>query len=349
MNKLYKKMLASFSMFAIIPTATLSVVSCGGNYWDNIWRPEPIMPVIKEGFENVNLDNIDTEKIFYTDELLNQILSSLKNSGYERDDLNIQLFKNGIEYDLKTTDIFRNANYKFVITNKNNEKDKITASIKITNSLYLQDVFKVTNIGNVYDHRPRTIMMGLMFYNMDMIPQLSRVGNELTKAENYIYNQDLNGVTIKINDKIPDERPTGYYGSLDVSYNIEKFTPSNNDEYPMTIQQMVKASNGLDKPKTELGTLSGKDQYTVLMQFIIENLTNSIYWALFVNDLDLDNFKAIPIDGQVNKYKMMFSLKPYGESNEIPDLPTDQNGEYDKKAHYLKDENGIELTFSYFG
>ncbi|WP_339020685.1 hypothetical protein [Spiroplasma endosymbiont of Atherix ibis] len=44
---------------------------------------------------------------------------------------------------------------------------------------------------------------------------------------------------------------------------------------------------------------------------------------------------------------MQFTLKPYEESNR-PQSPEEQNADYNKKAHYLKDENGIELTFSYF-
>ncbi|AUB32056.1 hypothetical protein [Spiroplasma floricola] len=348
MSKVFNKIIISISAFIFVPSLTMSVVSCKSVGGSNIWRPAPILPIVKNGFENVNLDSVDVQKIFYTDDLLKEILQCLKLAGYEESDLNIQVLKNGIEADLQNTDIFRNANYDFIITNKKNSNDKITASIKITNSLHLQDVFKVTSIGTIYDHRPRTIMMGLMFNNMDMIKQLPKVGEELTNSKNFVYNKNLDGATIKINDTIPKEKPTGYYGSLELNYDVKEFISPENDTYPMTIKEMVKASNNLDSPKTELGTLPGKDQYTVLMQFIIDNLTNPTYWGLFVNDLDLDNFKAEPIEGQENRYKMKFTLKPYQENDNRPESPEEQNGDYDKKAHYLKDNDGIELTFSYF-
>ncbi|WP_339020687.1 hypothetical protein [Spiroplasma endosymbiont of Atherix ibis] len=250
MKRVFNKLIVSFSIFIFVPSLTMNVISCKVGDRSNIWRPNPIMPIKKYGFENVNLDSIDIQKIFYTDDLLKEILQSLKLVGYQESELSIQVFKNGIEVDLENTDMFRNSNYKFIITNKKNSNDKITASIKIINSLHLQDVFKVTNIGTIYDHRTRTIMMGLMFYNMDMLRQLPKVGQELTDSKNFRYNENLDGTTIKINDIIPKEKPTSYYGSLELNYDVEEFIPSENDNYQMTITEMVKASNNIDTPKT---------------------------------------------------------------------------------------------------
>ncbi len=347
MSNKFKKILVGLSSIVFIPTITANVVSCTNDKYDDIFRPDPIMPITKNGFEKANLDSINIEKIYYTDELLKEIIESLELGGYKEENLKIQVFKNNSEISLDE-DLYRNASYKFIITNKENNNDNITAAIKISNSVHLQDVFKVSTIGNIYDNRPRTIMMALMFNNMDMINQLSKVGDELTDVNKFEYKKDNKGAIIRINDEVPKQRPESYYGSLDLNYQVTPFVEEEigGQPFPMTISEMVKISNN-KLPTTSFGKLEGKDKYTVLMHFIIENLSNPTYWALFVNDLDLDNFEAQPIENSSNQYMIRFYSKDYQKIS-LPETPEEQNGDYDKKAHYLNDKQGIELTFSYF-
>ncbi|ALD66800.1 hypothetical protein [Spiroplasma cantharicola] len=347
MSSKFKKVLVGLSSIVFIPSITANVVSCTSDKYDDIFRPDPIMPITKNGFEKVNLDNINIEKIYYTDDLLKQIINSLELGGYKEDNLKIQVFKNNSEISLKD-DLYRNGTYKFIISNKENANDNITASIKISNSVHLQDVFKVTTIGNIYDNRPRTIMMALMFNNIDMVNQLSKVGDELTDVSKFDYKQNNKGAIIRIKDEVPKQRPESYYGSLDVNYQITPFIAEEieGQSFPMTISEIVKISNN-KVPTISFGKLEGKDKYTVLMQFIIENLSNPTYWALFVNDLDLDNFESLPIENSANQYKIRFYSKDY-QKMQLPETAQEQNGDYDKKAHYLNDKQGIELTFSYF-
>ncbi|AGR42448.1 hypothetical protein [Spiroplasma diminutum] len=347
MNRLYKKLIIVFSSITFIPALTLSVVSCVDNSWKDLYRPDPIMPIVKTGFENANIDSIDIEKIYYTDDLISQIEESLIKGGYNNTTFSVE--KNGSSIKM-TDDLYRNATYKFVVKNNDNETDNITATIKITNSLHLQDVFRVTNIGTVIDQRPRTIMMALMFYNLDMLNELSRVGDELTDSTKFTYKEDNSGALINIDDQIPEIRPTNYYGSLDLSYKIEPFNQGDL-QFPMTIAEMVEKSTE-NEVKTEFGKVDGIDKFTILMHFIMENVTSPTFWPLFVNDLDLygdGKFEAIPVSGVANKYKMKFEVKEFKEGMLLPETPEEQNGEYDNYAHYLKDEEGIEVTFSYFG
>ncbi|AHI52498.1 lipoprotein [Spiroplasma culicicola] len=345
MNNLMKKYLTIFSTIAITSTSASAVVSCTNNDTEDIYRPAPIMPIAKTGFENVNIEVIDMEKINYTNELLTEINQQLELAGYDLNNIDYQVYKNESQISIKD-DLYRNGNYQFIITNKNNENDSITASISITNSLHLMDNFKITSIGSIYDQRPKSIMMALMFYNLDMVNELTNVAVQLTNSSNYQYTNT--GATLSINNEVPTSRPTQFYGQLELKYNVVPFDKDSvNTEWPVTIAQMVKLAVNKDTLVTNFGRVNGKDPYTILMLFIMENLANPMYWGLFINDLDLDNFTAQLIDEQTSTYEMKFYSKSYNDQ-ELPENPDDQNGEYDKFAHYLNDEQGIILTFRYF-
>lgn len=346
MTNTFKKILAVVLGFGLVVLTTSSVVGCDNTPTDNIYRPDPIMPIVKKGFSNVNLDTIDVQSLNYTDELLAKLNEQLELVGYNLKDLDYQVYKNEIKITL-TEDLFRNGNYKFIISNKLDANDEITAAITITNSLHLVDNFKITTIGEIYDNRPRSIMMALMFYNLEMINNLTKVASELTAVQNYSYS--TSGALLSINDEVPKSRPQTFYGSLDLKYSVVPFEKESvATSWPVSIEQMVKLDNDKKVMKTDLGRLDSPDAYSLLMVFIMENLNNPIYWGLLVNDLDLNNFSAELIDATTSTYKMNFYTKPYDGTMLLPQTPAEQNQEYDAYAHFLDDTTGVELQFRYF-
>ncbi|AKU79616.1 hypothetical protein [Spiroplasma turonicum] len=341
-----KKVLKLFTL-AILMVSTGTSVACSNNsYEDNIERPEPILPISKTGFNDIEIDDIEVSKYAYTYDLLDVINNKLLKANYDLDRIQYDIYKNDIEINLND-DLYRNGNYKFILTNKDNQNDTITAIIKITNSLYLQDNFQVTDIGEVYDHRPRSILMSLLFYNISMIKYIQKVGDELTKVSNYTYNDSLDGVTIQINDKKPESKPKNFYGKLNLTYKINPFDENNgytNIKFPATIEKVIQNGDETKKVITDLGNLSDSNVYTVIMYLISTNSIAYNYWSLLLNDFDIDNFKVEPKGN--NSYVLRLFTKKYNEDEKLPEKPSEQNGEYNNSSHYIKDTDGIEIKFT---
>ncbi|ASP28137.1 hypothetical protein SCORR_v1c03630 [Spiroplasma corruscae] len=341
MKKLLIKCLSLFIMLS--PVATLS---CANDMsWNNIERPDPILPISKKGFDNINVEDIEMDRFLYCNDVIDLLNDKLTKGGYLLDALNYDVFKNEQKISIDDN-LYRNGSYKFIITNKNNKEDEITFYLKITNSLYLSDNFSITDIGTIYDERPSSILMGLIFNNLSMINQLQRIADELRNPNNYIYKSDASGATIEINNKKPTKPPTTFYGSLDINYNVSYFKPSEqNIDFPATIKQLVKDNDNNKDVITEMGNISDKTPYGVIMNFIAKNQINYNYWSILLNDLDFDKFK-IENGKEQYSYTMNIYSKEYEKVELTPSTPELQNGDYNKKSHFINDEEGLELKFT---
>lgn len=314
------------------------------------------MKINKNGFNNVNIENIDIEKINYNDDLIFQINNELIISGYNLHNINYYITRNKIQITMDD-DLYRNGEYTFIIQNKNNTNDIININISITNSLYLSDNFKITYIGEIYDYRPKTIIMNLLIYNMNMIKYLPKIANELMDKKNYIYNinninnnNNIKQVILKINDIIPNlgNKPKQFYGQLNLSFIISSFTEKFNYLQGVTMEELFKINRINDNQimKTELGKLNYIDKYTILMTFIQENLPySSKYWSLFINDLDLENFEIKKDNIYENKYTIAFYTKQYSNLP-LSNNPIEQNN--DIYAHFINIPKDKPIILSFF-
>ncbi|AKX34030.1 hypothetical protein SLITO_v1c03770 [Spiroplasma litorale] len=342
-------------LISLLPTLSLLTIGCGtGSSIDDIERPDPIMPISKTGFDKINIDDIEIDKFLYNEDLLKVINTKLTNAGYDLNKIDYKVFKNETQISMND-DLYRNGNYRFLITNKDNSNDTITAYIKIINSLYLQDNFNITEIGEVYDHRPNTLLNSLLFRNTSMIKYLQKIADELTLLENITYykSEVENDVTpfhakIQINDTIPKEKPKNFYGMIDLSYNIKTFDSSpgqNNINFPATFEEIIKDGDDKFKIKYSLGNLPDTSIYTVLMYLISINSINYNYWPIVLNDLDIKNIKP-EYDKEKNQYSIRLFSKKYNGDQKLPESPIEQSGEYNNSSHYINDEKGILFYFT---
>lgn len=338
-EKCYKKLVKTLAGLVAF-SSFLSCIGCA-NIKTSIHRPNPILPINKKGFSDVNLDKIEIASLYYNDDLISQINTQIELAGYDMQNIKYEVYRNQNKINMND-DLYRNGTYRFEISNTQNFEDHIQATIIITNSNHLEDIFKVRAIGEIYDNRPKTILMALMFYNMNMISKIDLIGEQLEKVENYKYLQE--GVNICLNDVIPTNKPTSFYGSIDLLYTVKPFI-EDDENFPLNIEKFVELATQNTEPKLNLGKLNSTNKYVVLMQFITDNLANPNYWSLFINDLDLDSIASNEV-GQ-NEYEMRIYSKIYKEAD-LPTSPEDQNKTYDENSHFLDDQEGVVLKFQHY-
>ncbi|ARU92211.1 hypothetical protein SCLARK_001758 [Spiroplasma clarkii] len=339
MQKWFKKYLVFLQGISLM-VGVSQVVGC--DFSDDFYRPDPILPISKTGFANVSLDKIDIERYSYNVDLLHDLDKILVQADYDLQNLDYQVSKDGTAITMDA-DLFRNGNYQFIITNKQNSSDQIIANLTISNSKHLADNFRVTQLGAIFDYRPKSILTALMEKNLNSLGKITEIAEQLTAVDNYEYNYnekgEVIGATLAVDDVVPQEIPTSFYGSLNLGFSASGEPVSPTGTWGIKLDQLV------GELETDLATVDKNDTYSILMYLITRNLGLYNYLGVLINDLDLITVQ--PSVGENSKYEVTFKTKPYEWQNR-PLTPKEQNAEYDNFAHYLNDSDGITITFSYF-
>lgn len=335
MKKLLKKLFLSISGFGIIISTSTMVIACETP--NDIFRPDPVLPIVSTGFDNVDISRIDVLRFNFAPDLITEITNLLVEAGHNLENIQIETTWNGSAISL-TDDLFRNGTYVFNVVNLLNPNDTIRATITITNSRHLQDVFRITQLGEVLDYRPRSILSALMQRDLSTISIITEIANYLTDVNNFEYlfddEQNVIGAVIRINDVIPVERPTNLYGSLTINFRAAADSVHSSSGH--RISEMV-GQNLV----TNLGVIDRTDTYSLLMHFITANVELLGFLEPLINDLDLDNIFP-EINGTNGSIR--FYTKPF-RGMIRPATPAEQNGEYNNYAHFFNDE-GVNLTFT---
>ncbi|QGS51562.1 hypothetical protein [Spiroplasma tabanidicola] len=364
MKKLLKLLLVVTSM-----VQPIIIVSCDKKQTNTlIDRPEPILPISKQGFENVNIDAIEIDKIMYNYDLYEQVIEQLKKANYNVNDINVSVIKNGINtLDKDNSDLFRNGTYEWTFSNKNNDKEYIKAKLIITNSLNLADIFSALNIGTIYDSRPKSILIGLLTKNLNLINMIEQISEQLIDVKNYIYNQNNKSAIIKISEdndfpKLSggkDVIPKKFYGSIEVNFEIQKFDYAklNDDQKGITFNQFWKnlnyiSSSDINMPNN-IGIINQFNIYSLLMSLIITNFTtgeSQFYWPIIINDIlseEQNSFKPEKSDkpNAIEGKDFMVNIYFKEYKNEYPNDAS--NEQLDKNSFIFDQKEPVKLYFKY--
>ncbi|QEH61373.1 hypothetical protein SCHIN_v1c01750 [Spiroplasma chinense] len=316
------------SLGTIIPIS-LSTISCSSRepWVETLDRPEPIYAIKKTGYVNFTEDKIDINKFNYTYDLIDEINFYFNECGYNVDDMEWSVVRNKMLLSKGLDDnLLQNGTYTFTITNKLNDNDKIIVQQKITNSKKLDDMIKNTDLGAISDIRIKTILMKVIFNNLNLISSINDIADGMLNEENFEINN--NQITLKFGDFDKNDRDK-FYGELVLTYKIEKFVPEWDGQ--KTIEDMSTFFGG--KTQTNLDTLKSIKRFDIFTQFITRNFSNRLnYLPVLVNDLDVENMVIKKIDGTDNEYEAMLNA-----------VSAPENG----YTQYLI--GSIKLTFTYYG
>lgn len=345
-----KKILELLLAINLITTPVFSVTSCSDNTdWHGVETPDPIMTIKQEGFSNIHFDSLSSEigKMQNTDELINRIQEVVQ-SKYELDKLLFTWYRNdeliGVE-PTKTTfddehnednfDRYRIGLYELVLTNSKNSTDKASFIIYVKQSKYLPDIINTNSLGQIADIRPKSILIGLIMKNMNLIPSLDDLARTFIDPKTGLSesnNLDLEGsIVVEQNKNVYNatistrNKPQSdcFYGTIKT--NFEVLPIEENEKYSKKIEELVIDNGGQknDSGNYDLGKFNIKnpktDHYVIIMWFITKWFVSWVGTPLsiLINDIDVENIDVEQVQGnQSNKWHAKISVR---QSPQIPE------------------------------
>ncbi|AHI53864.1 hypothetical protein SSABA_v1c04570 [Spiroplasma sabaudiense Ar-1343] len=298
-----KRLLAMIATISLTTTAATSVVACSNwGDWTEIQVPPPKFPVWVSGFEGTSLNKIVVEENQNFEKLQNDINEALKGSHWDAPEaVSWSYKKNNVtleETALENFDWTRNADYQVII--KSNLKEfpgEAIFSYTVSNSMHIADHLRTTDLGTIDDSRDKTILIALIFQNMNLIPYINEIADQYVEegAVDKIvlkYDEDNNAIGAVIGSEETSKlNQRTFTGSTEVTFKVvSKVAP---DE-PEDIASLVKSSS--------IGTINDNRKYTIMMFFITVNFAAYLEkLSELINDLDVINItetsatiKAIP-------------------------------------------------------
>ncbi|APE74522.1 hypothetical protein [Spiroplasma citri] len=290
-----KKLLATIAIGILTSGPVMSVVSCTKNdNWNNIPIAPPVLPVEVTGFAGIDFKTINPQNNKQTiPELLQQLAQLFKGTKWNFEQL-IKNYKfNNQSKPVNKIDLYRNGQYELNFSD-GTTLNTIKINKTVTTSNHLADKVKSIDLGQITDARPKTILIAIIFNNMQLISELENFGEffigEQTSA---IWNKQIDRV-----DKIevePDQTSatlisgndhwsehnnpaTDYYGSVKVHFTV--VAPK-----PPTVKEDLEQMNLI----TNLGKLPKVTILQVMMMFISVNFVSQLNrLSALLNDLYLD-------------------------------------------------------------
>ncbi|AUB31606.1 hypothetical protein [Spiroplasma floricola] len=322
-----KKILMFLTTISMTTSTSFSVLSCKTTTeYKEIIRPEPVYLIKQYGFKGFDSKKIDVKKYVYTYDLIDELNKYLQLAGYNLNNLSWDITRNKMILEKGLEDnLLRNGNYFFVIKNKLNENDKIEVKQKISNSKYLKDVILKTNLKDIEDNRVKTVLMKMIFNNLNLISRIDDIAKEMLNSENITITDKNAILNFKDFDKKNRDK---FYGQITLDFNVTGPNPNWPSE-KIDINNLAK--EGGTNVKNDLGILKTVNPFQIFSQYVTLNFSNKLqYLTILVNDIDIEGIKINKIDK--NYYKAVFeTLKDTGS----------------KYKNYLTGK--LELTFNYFG
>ncbi|WP_339020324.1 hypothetical protein [Spiroplasma endosymbiont of Atherix ibis] len=322
-----KKILMLLTTISITTSTSFSVLSCKSlSDYEEISIPDPVYLIKQSGFKGFDSKKIDVKKYIYTYDLIDELDKHLQLAGYDLNNLTWDITRNKMILEKGLEDnLLRNGNYIFIIKNKLNKNDKIEIKQKITNSKYLKDVISKTNLKNIEDNRVKTVLMKMIFNNLNLISRIDDIAKEMLNSENITITDKKAILNFKDFDKNNRDK---FYGQITLDFDVVGPNPNLPSE-KIDINNLAKEAGTI--VKNDLGTLTIVSPFQIFSQYVTLNFSNKLqYLTILVNDIDIEGLKITKIDK--NYYKAVFETI---ESH---------NNEY---KSYLSGK--LELTFNYFG
>ena len=320
-----KKLLKLFTGILMLSSSTNMLVSCsaGSGSYEEIKRPDPVYPFQKKGFEKFQEDKLDISKYVYTYDLIKDVNNAFEIAGYNLDNLNYTVYRNASLLEKSLDDnLLRNGIYKFIVTNKLAPEDELIFQMNVTNSRYLPDIVRTLKLGDINDNRKKTVLMKMMFMNLTLIKFIDEIAEEMLK-------EDAN-ITIEENEAIINfgdfdkEKRKSFYGEVILEFNIKK------SEEPWPGEKDINELAGEDA-KNELGVLSSKKPFSIIMQYITLNFASRLdLLGILINDLNIEGAE-IKSKGS-NKFTATIKTREKVGNDEYP----------------TKLKGTLELIFTYF-
>ncbi len=325
-----KKLLNLFTGILMLSSLTNMLVSCSarsGSY-DEIKRPDPVYPFQKKGFEKFQEDKLDISKYVYTYDLIKDVNNAFEIAGYSLNNLKYTVYRNASLLEKGLDDnLLRNGKYKFIVTNNLNLEDELVFSLSISNSRYLPDIVRTLNIGEIEDNRKKTILMKMIFMNLTLTNFIDDIAEEMLKDDANI-DIEKDKATLDFGDFIKENR-NKFYGKIVLNFKINK----NFDPWEGEMDINCLANSGGWNAKDELGVLTSKEPFSVIMQYISLNFAHRLeYLSILINDLDVEKANIKPTPTNPNKYTATILARKNDDSNEYP----------------TKLKGTLKLTFTYF-
>lgn len=287
-----KKLLKIFIVGILFFGSALSLVCCSKKYnWNNISVDPPILPIEITGFKLINFKTINPQNNQQTiPKLLEQLSQLFQGSQWNFNKL-IKNYKfNNQNKPVDNIDLYRNGHYELKFNDKTNI-NIIKINKIVTTSNHLADKIKSIDLGKIYDIKPKTILIAIIFNNIKLISELDKFGEFFIGIQTSdIWNKQIKNVdkikidktgatliTGKDNWSDKDNETTDYYGSVHVYFSIEH-------------SKIPKERENLSEIKltTNLGKIQNITILQVMMVFISINFVNKLdKLSILLNDLYL--------------------------------------------------------------
>ncbi|WP_338973008.1 hypothetical protein [Spiroplasma endosymbiont of Panorpa germanica] len=285
-----KKILTALASITLLTSSTTTLVACSSSRnWDDIKVDPPLFDVSVTGFEGTGLRDI---KIVVNQDYLvleNDILTALKDTPWEEEGTTQWSYtKNGIDLkpsELEDFDWTRNATYQVIVKSLIDDKPGLAIyTFDVMNSMHIADNLRTTNIGEIDDDREKTILMALIFQNMNLIPYINEI------ADQYIETGGSGNIKIIKDEKTqqsigaiiesgqPGTNGVGTFtGNVEISFQLY---PKNPPQTPDDIETLTKYP--------DIGSVQDKRKYSIMMAYIIANFNSKLgKLSELVNDLEV--------------------------------------------------------------
>ncbi|WP_425380581.1 hypothetical protein [Spiroplasma endosymbiont of Stenodema calcarata] len=290
-----KKLLAILATSILTIAPSTAIISCkNNNDWNSIPVDPPVLPLEVTGFGGINFKSINPQDSKQSiPELLKQLAQLFQGSKWDFNKL-IKDYKFNNQTKLITEiDLYRNGEYELNF-NDGTTANTIKINKTVITSNHLADKIKSIDLGVITDSRPKTILIAIVFNNMQLISELDKFGEFFIGPQNSdVWNKQIASVpNIKVNDDKTgatlltgkdhwsehDDPTKDYYGSVMVHFSIKTPVPPSEKE-DLSVMKL----------KTDLGKLPKITILQVMMIFISANFVSQLdRLSTLLNDLYID-------------------------------------------------------------
>ncbi|KAF0851637.1 MAG: hypothetical protein EIB84_06805 [Spiroplasma poulsonii] len=289
-----KKLLAILTTSVLTITPVTTIISCNkSDDWNNIPVDIPVLPLEVTGFEGINFKTINPQDSKQTiPKLLEQLAQLFQGSKWNFNQLVKNYKFNNQSKAPSEIDLYRNGNYELNF-NDGTTVNTIKINKTVITSNHLADKIKSIDLGVIDDARPKTILIAIVFNNMQLISELDKFGEffigeqtpkiwnqQISQVPNIVVNKDQTEAILKTGKdhwSEHDDPTKDYYGSITIHFSVK--TP----EPPVKQEDL-----GAMKLTTNLGKLPKVTILQTMMMFISANFVSQLKrLSALLNDLYL--------------------------------------------------------------
>lgn len=289
-----RKLLAVLTTSVLAITPVTEIISCHKNDdWNNIPVDPPVLQLEVTGFEGINFKTINPQDSKQTiPKLLEQLSQLFQGSKWNFNQLVKNYKFNNQPKPPVEIDLYRNGNYELNF-NDGTTVNTIKINKTVITSNHLADKVKSIDLGVIDDARPKTILIAIVFKNMQLISELDKFGEffiglqtpdiwnrQISEVENIVVNKEQTEAILKTGKNHwteHDDPSKDYYGSVTIHFSVKTPEPPSKQE-----------DLGAMKLTTNLGKLPKVTILQTMMMFISDNFVSQLNrLSALLNDLYL--------------------------------------------------------------